>query len=139
MAKIEVKESGLTEDEVMSIVGDGVVQVTEAVLETGQFGEQIRMTIQHKETGLEFPAWSNPTRKALQEVALCLGLAAPDNDFETDDLKGKSGRVRIMAKTDKKGIARAKIDKWLPPKRVAAPAKAAPVATKSLDEEGLPF
>lgn len=136
---IDIVETGLDEDQVDSIQGKGRVKVKEAKIEEGQYGPQIRLTLTHEKGGLEFPAWISPSRPKLAALAACFGLpiATGSQKFDESDLVDKKGIVRVGSKRDSKDTLRAKVEDWIAAPVVAA--KPAPVATKPLDEEGIPF
>ena len=144
MATVKVTEGGLSEAEVAKILGKKIIQITEAEITQSKFDqkEQIKLKIQESKTGLEFMVWINTKRnkdgkgKTLGEVCAAVGLDLR-NDFDPQDLVGKKCGAMIESKLDGQSQKRAYVASWIFVDTLAT--KAAPVATKPLDEEGLPF
>ena len=144
MATVKVTEGGLSEAEVAKILGKKIIQITEAEITQSKFDqkEQIKLKIQESKTGLDFMAWINTKRnkdgkgKTLGEVCAAVGLDLR-NDFDPQDLVGKKCGAMIESKLDGQSQKRAYVASWIFVDTLAT--KAAPVATKPLEEEGLPF
>lgn len=144
MATVKVTEGGLSEAEVAKILGKKVIQITEAEITQSKYDqkEQIKLKIQESKTGLEFMVWINTKRnkdgkgKTLGEVCAAVGLDLR-NDFDPQDLVGKKCGAMIESKLDGQSQKRAYVASWIFVDTLAT--KAAPVAAKPLDEEGIPF
>lgn len=103
-------------------VGEYEVEVVDALVEDGKFGEQVQFTVQvvgGDHDGKMLKAWTscsfNPKSKLYGWASALFGAAIPDDyDLNTDQLIGRRARAVVLVKEKTDGQLFNKIDALWP-------------------------